>query len=122
PTPNQQNRRRPVGGVAIPFAVALCVMALPSARAGIISQCDNTAVTEGNPGIVTCTATNFGPNPVTITGVFAFAFYLAGDSSDAITSLVVLGPNPNPGNPVQFQIFFTTPPDGPEPNPDFGLW
>jgi len=96
-------------------------------RADIISVCDNAAVTEGQPGIVNCTMTNFGDDPVIITGIFSFAYYLAGDASDAITSLTVLGPNPpcddlfNCPSTVGFQVFFTTTPAHPDANPDFGL-
>jgi hypothetical protein len=78
-------------------------------------------VTEGQDGIVDCTVVNLGANPVNIVGVFAFSYPVAGDTSDKITSLTVFGPFPNPGNPVVFHIFFTTPSDGPEPNPDFGI-
>jgi hypothetical protein len=116
----------------VPFAcilLALTFLLFPTcARADIISTCDNTAVTEGQPGIVNCTMTNLGDDPVLITGIFSFAYYLAGDPSDAITSLTVLGPNPpcvdifDCPNTVGFQVFFTTTPAHPDANPDFGLY
>jgi hypothetical protein len=91
------------------------------ARANIISMCSNSAVTEGQPGLVSCTVSNFGPNPVVVTGIFAFAYSIGGDGSDKITSVSVLGPIPAMGNPVVFKILLTTDDDAPESSPDFGL-
>ena len=117
--------RVPFAGVLLALALVFCPT---HSRADIISVCDNAAVTEGQPGIVNCTMTNLGDDPVFITGIFSFAYYLAGDPSDAITSLTVLGPNPpcddlfNCPNTVGFQVFFTTTPAHPDANPDFGLY
>ena len=119
-TPFVETSRSLTVVLALGFAIAGYPI---QARADIVSVCSNTSVTEGQPGVVNCTVTNNGPNPVLITGVFAFAFYLGQqDSRDAITALVVLGPVPNPGNPVQMQVVFGTSAAHPDPNPDFGLW
>lgn len=112
--PTRLPRRRVLLGALLAFGAL-------HARADIISSCANTSVTEGQDGIVDCTVVNLGANPVNINGVFAFSFPVAGDASDKITSLTVFGPFPNPGNPVVFHIFFKTPNDGAEPNPDFGI-
>jgi len=89
---------------------------------GVTSTCQNTAVTEGQIGIVTCTATLNWPHDAVVNGEFAFAYPIGGDASDGIDSVAVFGPNPASGNPVDFQVLFTTPNDGPEPNPDFGVY
>jgi hypothetical protein len=109
--------------------LALTLILCPThSRADIISICDNTAVIEGQPGIVSCTMTNLGDNPVVINGIFAFAYSIGGDTSDAINFLTVLGPNPHCDDPFDcpsslgFQVFFTTTPAHPDPNPDFGLY
>jgi hypothetical protein len=109
------------------LAFALCPA---KAHAEIISVCGNTAVTEGQPGVVNCMVTNFGPDPVFITGVFAFSEPIGGDTSDKITSVRVVGPNP-PCNldvdledcpaVIGLQVEFTTSLAHADPNPDFGL-
>ena len=72
------------------------VLIFPStrARADILSVCGNAAVVEGQPGLVDCIVTNFGADPVILTGVFAFSEPVGGDFSDKLTSVAVLGPNP----------------------------
>ena len=109
--------------------LGMVVMLPQESRADVISICENAAVTEGQPGIVNCTMENLGANPIIINGVFAFAFPIAGDFSDTITSVQVLGPippchDPDPNNcpsTLGFQVFFTTTPAHADPNPDVGL-
>lgn len=123
-------RRRRIAGARLPelfkavpalafgFVLAGSVV---QAHAVILSSCANTSVTEGQGGVVDCTVTNFGIDPVNILGEFAFSYSVGGDPSDKILSVRVIGPNPPMGNPLVYQVKFTTPNDGPEPNPDFGL-
>jgi hypothetical protein len=113
---------------ALIFAFVL-IFATTRARADIISTCDNAAVTEGDDGVVNCTMINLGPDTVIINGVFAFAFPVAGDFSDTIASVDVLGPIPPCGTGdledcpavILFQVFFTTTPAHDDPHPDVGI-
>jgi hypothetical protein len=115
------------------LALALAFTLYPTqARADIVSVCANTAVTEGSTaldgysGEVTCTVTNngigTGADLVAIEDVFAFAYPVAGDRSDDITAVDVIGPDPVIGNPVTFEVLFDTDAaDTDDPHPDFGI-